>query len=436
VILSAAVAVLSVVTGIANIGSTAVSGPVAPYVPPDVRGVVGFTGALTGFLMLTSVAGLRRGLRLAWLSTLVLLPVTALQGLAQSRALLLPVVDVAVPVSLPLMVLSVLALPALLLNWRVFDRELDLSTTQLSALAAIVGAQVYGTVGTWVLRDEFLRVETPTDAFYYTLVTASTVGYGDVTPTSEGATLFAMSVLLLGTASFAVALGTLLTPAIEARLANALGTMSDSQLDLLDDHFVVVGVGDLTGPILEELGEGNAQFVVISRDPENSQRLRERGYEVITADPSEDEPLRRAGIERARALVAATNDDAQDAMVILTARELNPDLRIVAAATDRENVKKLRRAGADTVLSPSVIGGHLLVQSAFGQAGMEDVAERILTVDDDEDVARVTEATAEAAEGGAPVTGEDGPATSGPEEPEAGAEERERERDRDRDRDR
>jgi voltage-gated potassium channel len=397
VLLSAAVAVLSVVTGIANIGSTTVSGPVAPYVPPGLRGVIGFTGALTGFLMLTSVTGLRRGLRVAWLSTLVLLPVTALQGLAQTRTLLLPVVDVSVPLSLPLMVLSVLALPALLLNWRVFDRELDLSTTQLSALAAIVGAQAYGTVGTWVLRDEFLRVETPTDAFYYTLVTASTVGYGDVTPTTEGATLFAMSVLLLGTASFAVALGTLLTPAIEARLANALGTMNDSQLELLDDHFIVVGVGDLTGPILEELVEGGAPFVVISRDPEHSQRLRERGYEVITADPSEEEPLERAGIDRARALVAATDDDAQDAMVILTARELNPDLLIVAAATDRENVKKLRRAGADTVLSPSVIGGHLLVQSAFGQAGMEDVADRILSVDDEADVARVVEADEESA---------------------------------------
>ena len=392
-LLSAAVAALSVVTGIANIGSTAVSGPVAPYVPPNLRGIVGFTGALTGFLMLTSVAGLRRGLRIAWISTLVLLPVTALQGLAQSRALLVPGFEVSVPVSLPLLVLSVLTLPALLINWRVFDRELDLSATQLSALAAIAGAQLYGTTGAWVLREQFTGIQTLTDAFYFTLVTASTVGYGDVTPTTEGATLFAMSVLLIGTASFAVALGTLLTPAIEARLTKALGTMSDSQLELLDDHFIVVGVGDLTGPVLEELGEDNAPFVVISRDPENAQRLRERGYEVITADPSEDDPLRRAGIERARALVAATNDDAQDAMVILTARELNPNLRIVAAATDRENVKKLRRAGADTVLSPSVIGGHMLVQSAFGQTGMEDVADRILSVDDDEDVAQVTEET-------------------------------------------
>ena len=395
VLLSAAVAMLSVVTGIANIGSTAVSGPVAPYIPSTLRGVVGFTGALTGFLMLTSVAGLRRGLRVAWVSTLVLLPVTALQGLAQSRAIPVPVFEVSIPVSLPLLVLSALTLPALLINWRVFDRELDLTATQLSALAAIAGAQLYGTTGAWVLREEFNGIQTLTDAFYFTLVTASTVGYGDVTPQTEGATLFAMSVLLLGTASFAVALGTLLTPAIEARLTKALGTMSDSRLELLDDHFIVVGVGDLTGPVLDELGEGSAPFVVISRDPESAKRLRERGYEVINADPSEDDPLRRAGIDRARALVAATNDDAQDAMVILTARELNPGLRIVAAATERENEKKLRRAGADTVLSPSVIGGHLLVQSAFGQAGMEDVAARILTVDDDEDVARVTEETSE-----------------------------------------
>lgn len=273
-----------------------------------------------------------------------------------------------------------------------FHRELDLSTTQPSALAAIVAAQAYGTAGAFFPREEFNGTQTLTDAFYFTLVTASTVGYGDVTPATEGATLFAMSVLLLGTASFAVALGTLLTPAIEARLANALGTMSDSQLELLDDHFVVVGVGDLTGPILEELGEDDAPFVVISREAEHSQRLSERGYEVITAEPSEEDPLRRAGIERARALVAATDDDAQDAMVILTARELNPELRIVAAATDRENSKKLGRTGTDTVLSPSVIGGHLLGQSALGQSGTEDVADHILAVEDGRDVAEVTEA--------------------------------------------
>jgi voltage-gated potassium channel len=363
------VAVLSVGTGIVNIGSTSVSGPLAPYVPDLLRQTVGFTGALTGFLMLASAAGLRRRLRAAWYSTLVLLPVTALQGLLQSSI-----------ASLPLVALSAVSLVTLLFNRRVFERELDLTATQVAALAAIIGAQVYGTVGTYVLREEFTNVDSLTDAFYYTLVTASTVGYGDVTPVpgSDRATLFAMSVLIVGTASFAVALGTLLTPAIEARLANALGNMSDSQLDLLDDHVIVLGVGDLTAPIVEEIARTGQQFVVIVENPERAQWLRDRGYEVLTADPTEDEPLQRAGIERARALVAATEDDAQDALSILAARELNPGLRIVASATERENIKKLKRAGANEVISPASIGGELVVKSALGQEGMETVADRII----------------------------------------------------------
>ena len=377
--LAGLVALLSVATGIINIGSTTVSGPLAEFIPPTVQQTVGFTGALTGFLMLGSVWGLRRGLRVAWISTLVLLPVTALQGLAQSSIQ-----------SYPLIGLSVFSFLTLLWNRRLFGRELDLSTTQLAALAAIVGAQVYGTVGTFALRDEFNNVETLTDAFYYTLVTASTVGYGDVSPVagSDRATLFAMSVIVVGTASFAVALGTLLTPAIEARLATALGNMSDSQLDLLDDHIIVVGVGDLTAPILEEVADRKQQFIVISRDQDRAQRLRERGYEVITADPTEDEPLKRAGIDRARALLVATNDDAQDALVILAARELAPDLRIVVAATERENEKKLRRAGADEVLSPAAIGGHMLVLSAFDEKGtaVSDAAERVLGSEDAEEL--------------------------------------------------
>lgn len=362
------VALLSVITGVLNISTTRLRGPLAEFIPPVVQQTAGFTGTLTGFLILASVYGLRRRLRMAWYSTVVLLPVTALQGLAQAS-----------PVSYPLVVLSVLSLPTVLVNRRVFDRELSLTQTQVAALSAIVGAQLYGTVGAYALRDHFTGIHTPTDAFYYTLVTASTVGYGDVVPTPETQVgkLYAMSVVIIGTASFAAALGSLLAPAIEARLSKALGTMSDTQLELLEDHVIVIGYGDLTEPVLEELAD-ETSFIVIVKDPEQAKRLRERGYEVVTADPSDEEPLGRMGIERARALVAATNDDAADAMAVLTARELNPALHIVAAATERENVKKLRRAGADTVISPSTIGGHLLVESALDGSDIEATAHRIL----------------------------------------------------------
>ncbi|WP_435176110.1 NAD-binding protein [Halorussus sp. AFM4] len=367
VTLTFAVAVLSIATGVSSIGFTAAStrNLFGGGIPQWAQETAGFTGTLTGFLMLASALGMRRGLRVAWYSTALLLPLTAVQGLVQSS-----------PYSLPLVVVSLASLPVVALARHRFDRELDLSTTQLAALAALAGVQVYGTTGTYALADHFQNVETPLDAFYYTLVTASTVGYGDLTPTTQTGRLFGMTVVVLGTASFAIALASLLGPAIEARLATALGRMTESQLELLEDHVIVLGYGDLTEPILAEL-DGQTEFVVVTPEPQRATELGDRGFKVLRADPSDQEPLRRVGIDEARAVVAATNNDAEDALAVLTARQLNPDIRIVAAATDRENVDKLRRAGADSVISPTTIGGHLLVRSALGSDGMEGVADRL-----------------------------------------------------------
>jgi voltage-gated potassium channel len=360
------VAVLSFATGVVNISMTNVQGPLSVSIPQSVQRTAGFTGALTGFLMLLTAAGMRRRLRAAWIATLVLLPVTALQGIVQTSQF-----------SVPLVVLSVLSVPTVLVNYRRFDRDLDLTTTQLAAAAALVGTQVYGTAGAYALREEFAGVSTLNDAFYFTIVTSSTVGYGDVTPQTAQARLFGTSVVVVGVTSFGVALGSLLGPAIEARLSQALGTMSDANIELLDDHVVVLGYGDLTEPLVEELS-AVAEFVVVTPDNDVAARLRGQDLLVVTGDPSDEEPQHRAGIEHARAAIAATNDDAQDALAILTARELNPDIRIVAAATDRENTTKLRRAGADAVISPAVIGGHLLVESALDDTDVEGLAERLL----------------------------------------------------------
>jgi voltage-gated potassium channel len=371
------VAILSFATGVANISDMQVGGILLTYVdiPREVQRAAGFTGALTGFLMLLSAWGMRRRLRAAWFSTVVLLPVTAVQGLAQSSQY-----------SLPMVALSLLSLPTVLVNYRRFDRQADLSTTQLAAAAALSGTLVYGTVGAYQLREEFNNLDTLTDAFYYTIVTASTVGYGDVTPASQQAKLFGTSVLVLGVASFTVALGSLLGPAIEARLSQALGTMNESDLELLDDHVVVLGYGDLTEPLLEELSAA-ADFVVITPDSDLAATLRTQDLHVVVGDPSDEEPQRQAGVEHARAVIVATNDDAQDALSILTARQCYPDSRIVAAATDRENTEKLRRAGADAVISPAVIGGHLLVESALGSGDMEGLADRLLDADSRDDAA-------------------------------------------------
>ncbi|MFB6078525.1 MAG: NAD-binding protein [Halarchaeum sp.] len=361
VLLTSLVAVLSVVTGVVNI----LSPQFGPFVPASIQQVAGFTGALTGFLMVASAIGMRRGLRAAWWSTVVLLPVTAAQGLVQVSVY-----------SVPLIVCSVVAFPVVALTRGRFDRELSLSTSQLTAGVVLGGVLAYGTVGTYALRDGFPGVSSLLDAFYFTLVTASTVGYGDITPKTEVATLFSLSVLVLGVAGFGLALSTLLGPAIEARFAAALGRMTQTQLESLERHVIVAGYGELTESILNELGDDH-EFVVVVKDPAVAESLRERGLNVLTEDPSDAASLDHAGIDRAAAVVAATNDDGEDALAILTARQLQPDIRIVAAASERENEEKLRAAGADTVISPAVIGGRLLVQSALGDERAEETAKQV-----------------------------------------------------------
>ncbi len=355
VLASSLVAFLSLATGLANITiGVTLDGPLAPYVPDIIQQAAGFTGTLTGFVMLLSTWALRRRLRVGWYATMVLLPFTAAQGLIQASVY-----------SMPLVVLSLLSIPTLAANRRRFDRDVALSNTQVAALIALTGTLAYGTAGTYALREDFTEVESLLDAFYYTIVTASTVGYGDLTPMTQEARVFSLSVVVLGTASFAVALGSVLGPAIEARFARALGTMTDTEYDLLEDHVIILGFGDLTEPLLEELGD--RETVVVSQNKEAISWCRARDINVVVGDPSEEEPLTTAGIEHASAVIAATESDAEDAFAILTARELNPDARIVAAATARRNLAKLRRAGADKVLSPALIGGRLLGRTALGE---------------------------------------------------------------------
>lgn len=370
VLLTGVVAILSVATGVVNIVTSSVVTEVAPYVPTIVQQTAGFTGTMTGFLLGGAAIGMRRRLRLAWRTAAVLLPVTLAQGIIQAS-----------PYSLPLIILSLAAMPSVWLSRSRFDRTVSLTTAQIAAGLALVSVQVYGTVGAYALRDHFTGIGSGSDglldAFYYTLVTASTVGYGDVAPLTASGRLFGLSVVILGTVSFAVALGALLGPAIQARLAATLGRMTDQQLDQLEDHIVVLGYGDLSEPILEELAT-MATFVVVTPDSETAAALRERGYTVHVDDPSDEAALERVQLDQAKAVVAATNSDADDALAVLTARQLHPELRIVAAATERENVAKLRRAGADTVISPAVLGGHLIVQSALGREGMEELAADVL----------------------------------------------------------
>ena len=365
VVLVGLVAVVSFVTGLSNLSQTTLTlnGPLAA-VFPGAGAYVRFAGVLFAFVLGVLVVFLQRRKRLAWYGAVVVLPLLALLPLTT-----LQTTDV------PLLVLVLAAEPMLVWNRDRFDQSLDLSPLQIAALLSIFGVVAYGTVGSYALRADFPGIESLSDSVYFVVVTIATVGFGDITPTTPEAKWFSLSIILLGTGAFTAAIGALVVPAIESRMAAAFGNMTASELKLLEDHVLVLGYGDITESLLEEL-PGEVDVVVVTPDADLASRLNDHDVNVVTDDPTDEDTLLEARIDAARGVVVATRDDARDVLAVLTARQTNPEVRIVAAANHRKHVDKLQQVGADEVISPMTIGGRLLGRSVLDESAGESLLAR------------------------------------------------------------
>jgi voltage-gated potassium channel len=354
VMLLAAVAVVAFITGLSDLSQEAIrlDGPLGAFFPAE-SSLVRLYGVFFSFLLAALTVGMQRRKRVAWYGVMVALPLIAL----------LPLVT-ADPTDVPLLLLTLVAYPLLVRNRNRFDQAVDLSPFQTAALAAFVGAQVYGVIGSYVMREQFVGIASFSDAFYYIIVTGTTVGYGDATPTTQLTKLFVVSVIVLTTGAFGILSGSLIVPAIESRVSSAFGNMTASQLTLLEGHVLVLGHGDMTEPLLEELDE-TTDLVVVTSDTDAASDLRDDGFNVLTDDPTDEESLLDARIDQASGVVVATEDDARDVLAVLAARQANPDVRIVAAAQSQSNISKLEGVGADRVISPTVIGGRMLGRSVL-----------------------------------------------------------------------
>ena len=377
VLLVGLITILSFVTGLSNLSQATLTldGPLAGVVPA--AGLYArFAGVLFAFLLGVLAVLLQRRKRLAWYGVVVVLPLLGLLPLTTLQT-----------TDIPLLVLVAVTEPLLVWNRDRFDQSLDLSPLQIASLLSIFGVIAYGAVGSYALRDQFGELQSLSDSVYFVIVTIATVGYGDITPLTPEAKWFSLSVILLGTGAFTAAIGALVVPAIESRMAAAFGNMTASELKLLEDHVLVLGYGDITESLLEEIPE-EVDVVVVTPDPDVATKLNDEDVNVVTDDPTDEETLLEARIDEARGVVVATRDDARDVLAILAARQTNPDVRIVAAANHAKHVEKLRQVGADEVISPMTIGGRLLGRSVLGQpAGEALLGGPADESGDDEDVA-------------------------------------------------
>jgi voltage-gated potassium channel len=307
---------------------------------------------LIGGGMITMALGLLWRSRLAWLMAL-LLAVTAtlntLLGRHTHEQLLLAY--------------FLLLLVALLFAWRHFDRS-SIAASTLFALTSVVMLLLYSTFGAYYLGNEFKpKITNLIDALYYSMVTMSTVGYGDIIPQTPEARLFAVSIIVLGVAVFATSLTAVIAPFVSQSLQRIVNRKSVNMRR--ENHFVVIGNTSLAINTWRELSKRGLPVTRILREAPEPGELKET--DVVVGDPSMTDVLREAGADHAKAVLAMLADDSENAFIVLAVKELAANVQTLAAVNDARHLSRVKLVQPDVVIAPQVLGGELTAMLLAGE---------------------------------------------------------------------
>jgi voltage-gated potassium channel len=225
--------------------------------------------------------------------------------------------------------------------------------------AALLFVVVMGTVG-----FHFIEGWSWFDGFYMVITTLTTIGYQETHPLSPAGRVFNVFIILGGVALVFLAIGSLTQALLEFELRNFFGRRRmERDIDRLADHYIICGAGRVGRSAARELARRPVPFVIIEHNEPKAQKFSGENWLMMVADATQEQTLREAHIDRARGLVAATTTDATNLYIVLTARTLNPKLRIIARASEEMAEKHLLTAGADSVVSPYVFAGQRIAQS-------------------------------------------------------------------------
>lgn len=228
------------------------------------------------------------------------------------------------------------------------------------------------------------------DSLYMTIITLTTVGYKEIHPLSPAGQLFVIGFLVLGLGVFLYGIVQLGEMVVRTELRVWLGRRKmENVLRSLRDHFVVCGFGRMGESVCRQLAASSLPFVVIEREGDRLDACREEGWQWLAGDATDDRILLAAGLERARGLATALGSDADNLYVVLSARLLSPRLQILARASDPHDGEKMRKAGADGVISPYQAGAVKMFQ-LLTNPHVENFIEVVTTAGTEMDLAEVT----------------------------------------------
>lgn len=242
-----------------------------------------------------------------------------------------------------------------------FNRKLVIAVLILFVISMI------GTAGYFVIEGWDFAT-----SLYMTVITLSTVGYGDVYPETAEGRVFTMILILFGVGTMFYTVVLLAETMVESRLRILLGRGKlEKIIGKMQNHYIICGCGRIGHLICRELTAEKVDFVVIDNVPEVIQRIEEEGFVYCRGDATSDKTLMEAGIRRAKGIVCVLPSDALNLYVILTAKELNPRIFILSRSEEEESEHRLLRAGADRVMSPYTLGGMRMAMAILRPAMLD-----------------------------------------------------------------
>jgi voltage-gated potassium channel len=224
------------------------------------------------------------------------------------------------------------------------------------AMTIVVGSLAYRTFEHWSLFD----------SFYMVVITLSTVGYREVYPLSQTGKLVTMGVIGFGLASLTLLGASVTRLILEGELQAVVGKRRmERDISKLTGHYVVCGYGRVGRVVCQELAKAGVPFVVIDNNEAMATRIESDDHLVWRGDATEEETLRAVGISRAKGVILALPNEADNVYVTLLAKDLCPDVFVLARSISDHGDRRLKAAGADRVVSPNIIGGYRMAHSVL-----------------------------------------------------------------------
>ena len=198
------------------------------------------------------------------------------------------------------------------------------------------------------------------DSIYMTVITLSTVGFGEVHELTQAGKIWAIVVIMFGVTGFAILISQLGSYLIEFKQYRK--RKMENKIKKMRDHYIICGYGRMGAVIAKELAEKNIPFVIIEINEEKTMIMDDFGYKYIKQDATLDETLINANIKRAKGIVVTLSTDQENLFVTMSARNLNPDANLLSRCAQKDTGKKLKRAGANKVVNPYTTAGHKMAE--------------------------------------------------------------------------